>query len=121
MRRTSAPGNSPVSSRCNTTPSEYTSLAVETTSPRNCSGLAYSGVNASRACSLGALNQLRNPEIEQPDRPVVGHQYVVALEVCVHHQVLVDVLNGRAQCLEQLQSLPMDSRARGNTDRSAVR
>ena len=82
-----------------------------TASPRTCSGLAYSGViscrpaPSARASGRRArVEQLGDAEVEQLGRAVGGHQDVGRLEVAVDDQVLVRVLDGRADVTEQLEA-----------------
>ena len=74
-----------------------------------------------RSCFAG-VEQLGDAEVEQLRRAFRGHQDVRGLQVAVHDQVLVCVLDGAADVEEQLQSLA-HVRAAGdrNSDRAARR
>ena len=79
-------------------------------SPRTCSGLAYSGVSArkpvaSRTADGVGLEQLRDAEVEQLHDTLLGDEDIPALDVAVDHQVLMDVVHGRAQIAEQIDPL----------------
>jgi len=67
-------GLRPAIRRYSTTPSEYTSVAVEIGSPLICSGLVWAVVNTrppGRGLVLRVADQLGNAEIEQLHQPVV--------------------------------------------------
>ena len=102
-----------VSNSYNTTPSEYTSVSVEIVALRSCSGAAYSGVIAAPTISVsrrGAFvlaQQLGDAEVEQLHLALGIDQDVGRLQVAMHDQVLVRVLD-RA---EHLQEQPQPRRA----------
>ena len=100
-------GLRPVSSRYSSTPSEYTSVATVTGSPRTCSGLALSGVSTRKAVrvrlpSIAArLQQLGDAEVEQLRHAVRGHEDVARLDVAMDDEVLVRILHRAAHPQEQ--------------------
>ncbi len=88
------------------------SLAVVTGSPRTCSGDAYSGVSisspvwaSSSAGDLVLRQQLRDTEVQELHLAVGGHEDVAGLEVAMHHQVLVGVMDRLADGAEEAQPL----------------
>jgi hypothetical protein len=71
---------------------------------RSPEALVQPGLVVELASPLG-IEQLRDAEIEQLGRAVGRHQDVGRLDVAVDDQVLVRVLNGRADLLEESQPL----------------
>ena len=111
-RRAPCTGRSPVSNSYSTTPSAYTSLAVVTGAAENLFRARILGRQQPvvHACQrqhrgrIAGIEQLGDAEVEQLGRAFGGDQDVGRLEVAMHDQVLVRVLNRRADLQEQLQA-----------------
>ena len=58
-----------------------------------------------RQRKLLGIEELRDPEVEQLGDPVRRHQQVARLQVAVHHQALVGVLDGAAGGDEEIEPL----------------